>query len=888
LNYLTYEMIIFLHHINISSMNNKKNLKSFQHAEIDSQSQKYWMDTIAQESCSEQELTSDKKDNNSEFRMILPPPNITGTLHLGHALNITIQDMMSRYNRMIGKKVTWIPGVDHAGIATQVIVEKQLMKESNQTRHNLGREQFLEKIWEWKDRNSTMIQKQLQVMCPYINYNLEQFTMSSELSRGVTDAFIKLYNMGLIYRDLRMVDYCCELKTVISNIEIEEIEIKEPPLKYKTPRNVNVDLGIMYEIAYLIVNTGIDMDQKITKIIVSTTRPETIFGDVAVAVNPLDPRYQGLEGTMLQIPLSGRTIPLIYDEMATIGMGTGAVKITPCHDQKDWDTYLRRKDDYKLIDPINVIDDDGMIVYDSVIQSSPDQFGFNGKDRYICRSIILKKLNELGYLVASKPHKQTIKICSRSNDILEPRLKHQWYVDTKDMSRKSINAVESGELKITPDHDNVYAATWKRFLSEEQPWCISRQLWWGHRIPAYKMQYKQMDNVGDDRWIIAESLDLAKDQAKIQYPTMIHGIDYTLTQDEDVLDTWFSSGIYPFTILNKKYFPYDILETGKDILFFWVARMVMLSLTLTDTLPFKTIYLHNVIYGKDGKKMSKSRGNVIDPFDIIYGISKKDMDERIKTSNLLPKEKTEALANNNKFFPNGIADYGVDTLRLGLVYYLRQGTDISIDPGVFKSAHALLNKIWNIMQMYLHYHETITKRNGQIKESDNNMYTNYCTIISEVQEYINIIKKENLKYEYYENNDFSKLYDNIYKYIMDNYCPFYLEVIKFIFIDPMFLDTILEKNTLEYFKSSLLEIIVYLHPICPNITHVMIPMIHGLSERQGTEVPICDYSKFMNHNNGIKNKIDAVRSKIHEINSSVNKHSMVDGMYGSLISFMTR
>lgn len=871
---------MFHFYIKLLRMSNKKNSKSFQHAEIDSQCQQYWVDSISQE------LESNKKDcqrdYQNEFTMILPPPNITGTLHLGHALNITIQDMMSRYNRMIGKKVTWIPGVDHAGIATQVIVEKQLMKESNQTRHDLGREQFLTKIWEWKDKNNTMIQKQLRVMCPYINYELEQFTMNPDLSSGCTDAFIKLYESGLIYRDLRMIDYCCELKTVISKIEVEEIEIGEPPLRYTTPRNVKVDLGVIYEITYPVANGN---QKNITCITVSTTRPETMFGDVAVAVNPMDPRYQGLEGTMLQIPLSGRTVPLIYDEMASIEMGTGAVKITPSHDQKDWDTYQRRKDECKLIHPINVIDDNGMIIYDQVLQNSNDPYGFNGKDRYICRSIILKKLSEIGYLIASKPHKTTIRMCSRSNDILEPRLKHQWYLDTKGMSKRAINAVESGELKIMPDPE--HSATWKRFLSEEQPWCISRQLSWGHRIPGYRV-VRQDNNNNAEEWIIAESLDVAKEKAKNQYPSMSHGIDYTLVQDDDVLDTWFSSGIYPFTILDKKYFPYNMLETGKDILFFWVARMVMLSLTLTNTLPFKTIYLHNVIYGRDGKKMSKSRGNVIDPLDIIYGISKKEMDERIKASNLLPGEKTEALANNNKFYPNGIADHGVDTLRLGMVYYLRQGTNILLDMGIFKSAHALLNKIWNIMQMYQHYQETIVKRDHKDKKlySDDSfsMYTNYCTIISEVQDYIDLIKRENLRYEYYQNYDFSTLYDNFYKYIMDNYCPFYLEVIKYIFTNPIFHDTVLEKNTLEHLRTSLLEILVYLHPICPNITHVMIQTIHG------TKIPICDYWKFMKCNNSIKNKIDAVRSRIHEINSSVDKQSgtMVDPNYESLIGFMTR
>lgn len=857
--------------------------KSFQHKEIDAIYQKHWeyINSVVSDSRDEDRL---EEQTENVFNMILPPPNITGTLHLGHALNITIQDMIGRYNRMKGKRVTWIPGVDHAGIATQVVVEKQLMKDSKLTRHELGRDEFLKKVWQWKEKNNNTIMKQIKTLCPLINYDLEQFTLSRELYETVTDAFVTLYDANLIYRDLRMVDYCCALKTVISNIEVEEMEIIQPT-KYTTPNGIKVDLGHMYNIRYPIDMNNIDIDKKrlleerhIDSVVVSTTRPETMIGDVAVAVNPSDPRFQGLEGLNLRIPFTTRLIKLIFDEQAKMDMGTGAVKITPSHDPKDWLCYLRNKESYNLPDRIEAIDDNGNMVIPSDCDTEIQYL--QGKNRYIFRKMLLKMLEDKDYLEGVINHNTTVRLCSRSKDILEYRLKHQWYVNTDDMSSQALNAVESGELKIIPDPDGLYKETWRRYLSEGRAWCISRQLWWGHRIPAYKIKMidesrQQSEEEKDDNWIVARNREDAIDKVNKLHPELTHDADYILQQDEDVLDTWFSSGIYPFTIMNGRYFPLDMLETGKDILFFWVARMVMLSFALKKTLPFKTIYLHNVIRDKDGKKMSKSLGNIIDPLDIVYGIDRPSMEARIKDSNLDEKEITRAVQNIKKNFPNGISGYGVDSLRMGLVYYLRQSTDINLDISVFRSAHSLLNKLWNVLNMYKMFEDKTQKENKE-SESDSS------DVLLEIQRYMDIMECRYLRYDLYENYDFAKIYDNINQYVMYNYCPFYIEAIKY------FKPTLV----LDHFKRSLARILHYLHPIAPNATD---KMYESLISEHIKYIDYCDCIYNSDDSNMLVEKLSGVREIIHELNTlgkgsrcKIDIHSKSLEEYIGLIEFITK
>lgn len=797
------------------------------------------------------------------FKMILPPPNITGTLHLGHALNITIQDVITRYHRLKGDNVVWIPGVDHAGIATQVVVEKQLMNDENRSRHDLGRDEFLKRVWLWKEKNSLTISKQIQELCPLINYELEQFTMSSELSNAVRDAFIKLYEKGLIYRDLRMVDYCCHLKTVISNIEVEELEVLEPT-KFTTPDSIKVDLGLMYDIKY-----EIDSDKSNVKFItVSTTRPETLFGDVAVAVNPNDPKYKGLENTMLKLPLTDRKIPLIYDDQVKMDLGTGAVKITPAHDPKDYQCLSKFKSINSLSDPIEVIDDDGLMNLPNTV--------FHKKHRYICRKLVLKQLEEDGLLVQTRNHKTTVRLCSRSKDILEPKLKHQWYIDTSDMCQRSIDSVENGDLILEPDSD-LNKATWKRFLSEGRSWCISRQLWFGHRIPAYRVHSDSVcSEEWSEKWIVANSLEEAQSKAELLYPNL----NFTLKQDEDVLDTWFSSGLYPFSILKGQYFPLDILETGKDILFFWVARMVMLSLAIKNELPFKKVYLHNIVRDKEGKKMSKSLGNIIDPLDVIYGIKRIDMENRIKNSNLDEKEISRAVQNIKRNFPSGISDYGVDSLRMGLIYYLRQSTDINLDPTIFKTSHALLNKLWNVMMMYRFYqnslinYKDINETNLELDKSLN-ADSKLVLLLDTVNTYMHKLEKKYLNMAYYETNDFGAVYDSFQQYVMNHFCPFYLEFIKYFLTNQSY--DFIRKQILQTMLEYFINILLYIHPVAPNATHVMYsiltdkhiitakPFLHSKSDDYSTEI------------------VELIRKSIHEKNLNPDIEE-----YSDIIRFMIK
>ncbi len=829
----------------------KLGLPKINHQKIDAECQIFWKNIC----------TNIKKDNHNVpvFNMILPPPNITGTLHLGHALNITIQDVITRYKKLKGFCVNWIPGVDHAGIATQIVVEKQLMKEHSLNRHDIGREKFLERIWEWKNNNNETINKQIQTLCPMIDYPLEQFTMNNSLSKEVTEKFIELYKKNLIYRDLKMVDYCCTLKTVISNIEVEDMKITDPQ-KYTTTDGIDIMLGYMYDIPYEIDHTSLTeeqkiiiSDKKINDIIISTTRPETLFGDVAVAVNPKDHRYLGLENILLKLPLTSRLIPLIYDEMVDINMGTGAVKITPSHDPNDFECYLRCEKIYNLCKPIEVIDDDGkMNIKESV---------YHGTNRYTCRNSILVELKEI---IKIRNHETTVRICSRSQDILEYKLKQQWYINTQIMSQRAIDAVDQNLIKIIPDHDGQHKATWKSFLKDSKPWCISRQLWWGHRIPAYKIiPLSQKESLSKlEQWFVGHSLEEVKEKMDAQYG--IYGIDFVLEQDNDVLDTWFSSAIYPFSILNGKYFPLDVLETGKDIIFFWVARICMLSLTLTNTIPFHTIYLHNLIKDKDGKKMSKSRGNIIDPRDIIYGISNENMKKRICTSNLNTQEIITSLDKINQNFPSGINEHGVDALRMGFCYYLRQGSDINLDINVFKNSHNLTNKIWNILNMYLFYLNVPSNYDNINDDLKKPIDQSQSIIIKKIQTYIDVLATEYLDYNFYEKYEFGIIYENLQNYILNDYCPFYLEAIKMILVNNNLDHAELRLSVLNHFKNSLLRLLIFLHPIAPNITYVMIKTLTG--ELVYDMTSLSSIMSYKVNNKDLKKQIDFLRLKLNEIN----------------------
>jgi valyl-tRNA synthetase len=823
---------------------------TFNHVEADEKGRVFWanwhktleVDDSFQGNASDNSAEIEHELCNNEYRMIWPPANITGSLHLGHALTTTIQDVMGRYRMLQGKKVRWIPGTDHAGIATQVVVEKQLRKETGQSRHDIGREAFLQKVWEWKDQKAQTIMTQLQTLSPLIDYSKEQFTMNDDLTKEVSKAFVELYERGLIYRENRMVDYCCELQTVISNIEIDQIEI-DGPTKHNCPNGIKADVGRMYSIKYDIDPSTRPEGAEVDHIVVSTTRPETMFGDVCVAVHPDDKRYQNLQGVRLIIPFTNISIPLIYDSvLPNPEMGTGAVKITPAHDPKDYDAYIRRKDEMNLGDYIEIINNEGELDLCNLLEVNPLCVHaeclekLNKRNRYIARKILVKLLEERSYLVEVKPHKTTLPVCSRTGDILEPKLRSQWFVDTSEMSQKSIAALKSGELQIVDNTGSpsvIHGKTWKRFLQEERPWCISRQLWWGHRIPAYQIQIQiksdENNQYGaiESQWIVATSIEEARAKAdKLLNDEQIE-CEYDLIQDPDVLDTWFSSGIYPFTILGGDVFPLDVLETGKDILFFWVARMVMLSLTLRNELPFPKVFLHNMVRDKEGRKMSKSLGNVIDPLDVINGITRTEMEDRLSNSNLSKKEINLAIKNIRKNYSNGIKSYGVDSLRMGLMYYMRQDTDINLNVDIFKSAHSLLNKVWQILNLNDLLQEETDQDLGQFGDLEENV-----VLISNLNDWMDHYESRLLNFDVYESDNLACIYDNFQSYVMNYFAPFYLEAVKVLIFDKVGtyrLSHPIRRKLLNILRARIVRIITFLHPIAPNATLMM-------SERLGMNI----------------------------------------------------
>ena len=579
-----------------------------------------------------------KRGEEGKFIMVIPPPNVTGSLHLGHALTTAVEDTLTRWHRMKGKIALWVPGTDHAGIATQSVVEKKLKKDHNLTRHDLGREEFVKKVWEWKTQYGSTITSQIRYLGASVDWSREAFTMDANLSRAVTEAFCKFHESGIIYRSKRLIHWSCALQSAISEIEVDYLD-----LEGKTFLAVpNHTLKATYEFG-TITSFAYKVDGSTTgeELVVATTRLETMLGDTAVAVHPDDPRYTHLHGKFLIHPFVDRKIPIITDgELVDMAFGTGAVKVTPAHDPNDYKCGLRNN-----LEQIVVLTLDGRI--------NTEVGGmFAGMMRYDARLAMEKELEKLGQLHGKAPNKMRLGLCSRSGDIIEPMLSPQWYVNCSNMAQRAADAVRNKELRIEPD---MHESTWFYWLDNIRDWCISRQLWWGHRIPAYFVLFPGEDPLNIDknseananRWIVGRNEEEVRAKAvQALGVTPEAAEELILDQDEDVLDTWFSSGLFPFSVFGwpnntddfKAFFPTTLLETGLDILFFWVARMVMMSLQLTDQLPFKTVYLHAMVRDKNGRKMSKSTGNVIDPLEVINGCTLEKLLDKIDEGNLPVKE----------------------------------------------------------------------------------------------------------------------------------------------------------------------------------------------------------------------------------------------------------
>ncbi|XP_059151480.1 valine--tRNA ligase-like isoform X2 [Physella acuta] len=597
------------------------------------------------------------------FSLLLPPPNVTGNLHLGHALTCAVQDAIVRWHRMKGHKTLWIPGTDHAGIATHAVVERKLLRETGKSRHDIGREKFLQEIWKWKERHGHVISQQLKTLGMSLDWSKEYFTMDEALNSAVTQAFCILYDKGLIYRDKRMINWSSALRSSLSDIEVDNVTVEGPTVLKVPGVEGGVEVGVLAHFAYPVADSE-------ERLVVATSRLETMLADTAVAVNPADGRFTHLIGRRLVHPLvKDRLIPVIADSFVDMNFGTGAVKITPGHDPVDYEVGRRHN-----LPDIDMFNDDGTVKMGLPL--------VGGQNRFLARQTIKEALSVLGLYCGQSGHATTIPVCSRSGDIVEPRLKDQWFLDCRSLSQRAIQVVESKQLKIFPDYNK---AIWSEFLNKTMDWCLSRQLWWGHRIPVYTCTASKQ-----------RTCAMSEEEAKKKLNSS------SVTQDEDVLDTWFSSSLLPFTSLGwpqqtldlEQYFPQQMLETGQDIMFFWVARMVMMSLELTGKLPFHEILLHGMVRDSQGRKMSKSLGNVIDPLDVVHGITLEALNRRLEDGNFDPREVSVAREGQRKEFPNGIAACGVDALRFTLCSYNFKNMNVNFDVMNAESKMRFCNKIW--------------------------------------------------------------------------------------------------------------------------------------------------------------------------------------------------
>jgi valyl-tRNA synthetase len=665
------------------------------------------------------------KNEGTPYCIMLPPPNVTGSLHMGHAFQQTLMDILIRYHRMNNSDALWQCGTDHAGIATQMIVERQL-QQKNISRHALGREKFIEEIWKWKENSGNTISNQSRRLGTSMDWINERFTMDEDLSDTVREVFVKLYNQDLIYRGKRLVNWDPVLHTAISDLEVISEEENGHLWHMRYPLKESID--------------GFD------HVVVVTTRPETMLGDAAVAVHPDDERYQNLIGKEILLPLTNRIIPIIADNYVNPEFGSGCVKITPAHDFNDYEVGERHN-----LEKINIFTIDAVIN-----ERAPEKY--QGLDRFEARKQILTDLKEKDLLEKTEDHKLMIPRGDRSNAIVEPYLTDQWYVKVKPLAEPAIKAVENGSIKFVPKNWEKTYFEWMRNIED---WCISRQLWWGHRIPAW---YDDKGNI-----FVGHSEKEVREKNKLG--------EINLKQDEDVLDTWFSSSLWPFSALGwpektkrlEKFYPTNVLVTGFDIIFFWVARMIMMGLHCTGEPPFKEVYIHGLVRDADGGKMSKSKGNVLDPLDLIDGIGLEDLVSK-RTTALMQTHLTERIEKSTrKHFPKGIAPYGTDSLRFAFASLATQGRDIRFEIGRIEGYRNFCNKIWNATRFVM---MNIESQNIDVNGNKKILGLTERWIISRLSNTLAATHEGIKTYR------FDLASQALYEFVWNEYCDWYLEFSK--------------------------------------------------------------------------------------------------------------
>lgn len=777
-----------------------------------------------------------KIEGNPTFVIPIPPPNVTGKLHCGHALATALQDVLIRWHRMRGFTTLYLPGCDHAGISTQSVVENMLWRREKKTRYDLGRQKFLERAHEWKEEYHDSIMGVLRRMGGSMDWTREAFTMDENLSAAVTETFVRLHKEGLIYRSNRLVNWCVKMNTALSNLEVDNKELTGRTLLDVPGYERKVEFGVITHFKYPV--DGMEN----TFIEVATTRPETMLGDTAIAVHPNDARYKDLIGKKAKHPFVDRLMPIIADDYVDPEFGTGAVKITPAHDPNDFAMGKRHNLDF-----VNILTDDGLMNHNAG--------HFAGQKRFDVRYTVVDELTKLGLFVKKEDNPMKVPLCSKSKDVIEPIMKPQWWMKMKGMAEPAIEAVRDGRIKIRPETSERVYFHW---MNNIQDWCLSRQLWWGHQIPAYlvKVEGENVDDGADDSWVVARTEEEARQEAEKKFP----GKKFELVRDEDSLDTWFSSGLWPFSTLGwprdtldmQKLFPTSVLETGWDILFFWVARMIMFSLKLTGQVPFKEVYCHSLIRDSEGRKMSKSLGNVIDPIDIMEGISLADLNAKLRTGNLDPKELKTAEKYQKTAFPQGIPECGADALRMALVGYTTGGGDIAFSVDVIHGYRRFCNKIYQATKYVLGRLGSDFVPRAEIKKSGKESLPERWILHK-------LTTASKQIHDRLEAREFSNATQVAYRYFYENLCDTYIENSKAIFDEGSAEEKESAKQTLyTAIEGGLLMI----HPFMPFLTE---ELWQRLPRREGDKTPSITVAKYPEFREDFEDKAASDECKCYHL-----------------------